>query len=451
MVLTSGNRSDEPQCIGNREARERLRGIADYWLLHDREIANRLDDSVIRQAAGKPRLLRRARGYAPQPIKLPEGFLDAPPILAMGGELKNTFCLLKQGSAVVSQHIGDLEEAAALKDYARNLSSYRDLFDHRPELIAVDMHPDYLSTRLGRDQAQREGLRLMEIQHHHAHIASCMAERGLPLDTAPVLGVALDGLGYGEDGSLWGGELLLADYRGYRRLAHFHPVPMLGGNRAAREPWRSAYAHLAGSLGWEAVTTRYGHLDIVRCVSGKPIEILDRMLAQGLNSPPASSCGRLFDAVAATLGVCTEATSFEGQAAIELESLAARAWSEIGGQGYHAETTDRGGMLVLCWGRLWAALLEDLSAGVPSGVVAARFHRGLARLVEQTALDLCDREGVDRVVLSGGVFQNRLLLEGVGGSLRSAGLKVLIPETLPANDGGLSLGQAVIAAAQRMA
>ena len=451
MVLTSGNRSDEPQCIDNDEARERLADIADYWLVHDREIANRLDDSVVRVAAGRPRLLRRARGYAPDPIALPDGFEAAPPILAMGGELKNTFCLLRQGHAVVSQHIGDLQEASALKDYARNLGSYRHLFDHRPELVAVDLHPDYLSTRLGRDQAQREGFPLAEIQHHHAHIASCMAEHGLPLDTGPVLGVALDGLGYGDDGGLWGGEFLLADYRGYRRLARFRPIPMLGGNRAAREPWRNTYAHLAASLGWELAAARYPELEIVQFLSRKPIDVLHRMFEQGLNSPPASSCGRLFDAVAAALGVCTEAASFEGQAAIELESLAAQAWEGTDGEAYPVEQTEESGMRVLAWGPMWRALLEDLRTGVPRQEVAARFHRGVASAVATTATRLCGREGVGAVALSGGVFQNRLLLEEVSGSLRKAGLEVLMPERLPANDGGISLGQAVIAAAQRLA
>jgi hydrogenase maturation protein HypF len=451
IVLTSGNRSDEPQCTGNREARERLRDIADYWLLHDREIANRLDDSVIRLAAGRPRFLRRARGYAPDAIALPQGFADAPPILAMGGELKNTFCLLNQGRAVVSQHIGDLEEAAALKDYTRNLRSYAALFDHRPEVIGVDLHPAYRSSRLGRDRARGEGLRLVEIQHHHAHIASCMAEQGLGVDTRPVLGVALDGLGYGGDGSLWGGEFLLADYRGYRRLAHFLPVPMLGGDRAAREPWRNAYAHLASCFGWQTLAARYPQLEIVRRLSAKPLETLDLMLARGLNSPPASSCGRLFDAVAAVLGICAEATSFEGQAAMELESLAGSAWDVSGEQGYSADRCSEGQDRVLRWRALWEALLEDLNAGASARLVAARFHRGLAAVVAGTARELCDREGADTVVLSGGSFQNRLLLEQVSGALQGAGLRVLIPEKLPASDGGLSLGQAVVAAAQCLA
>ena len=449
VVMTSGNRSDEPQTIDNTDAHRRLERIADYYLLHDRDIVNRLDDSVLRLADGKPRFLRRARGYAPQPVPLPEGLADAGDILAMGGELKNTFCLLKSGRAILSQHIGDLEDAVTNRDYRHNLELYRNLFDHRPACIVVDRHPQYSSTRLGQEMAQSGGLSLQDVQHHHAHIASCLAEHGIAVDTRPVLGVVLDGLGFGEDGTFWGGEFLQADYAGFRRLARFRPVHMLGGAQAMREPWRNTLAHLMSSFGWDEVRDRYPDLDIIRFLETQPLAGFRTMAEKGLNSPLASSCGRLFDAVAAAIGVCRERASHEGQAAIELESLAT---AEFHRQVQHAYPygVDAGEIRGLDWRILWEALLADLDRGVEAAIVAARFHQGLVQAVVQTAWALADEHALDTVVLGGGVFQNRLLLEGVSETLRERGLRVLSPERLPANDGGLALGQAVIAAARRL-
>ena len=451
IVLTSGNRSDEPQCIDNADARSRLARIADFFLLHNRDIVNRLDDSVLRVAAGDARLLRRARGYAPAPLALPAGFESSTELLAMGGELKNCFCLVKGGRAVLSQHMGDLENAATFADYRRNLGLYRTLFDLRPEAIAVDLHPDYLATQLGRETAQAEGIELIEVQHHHAHIAACMAEHGLPLNAAPVLGVAMDGLGYGGDGGLWGGEFLLADYRDYRRLAHFAPVAMPGGVQAMREPWRNTYAHLNQAFGWDWVRENYPDLPIVGLIERKPLSNLSRMIERGINSPPASSCGRLFDAVAATLGICAESQHFEGQAAMQLELLAAPVFQVQSDNAYpfdlpQTQADDE----VLRFGSMWQALLEDLAEGTDRSVIAARFHQTICALIEQTAIDLCRKHALAKVVLSGGVFQNRLLLEGVTGRLNASGLRVLSPGAVPANDGGLSLGQAVIAVAKRL-
>ncbi|MCP4044315.1 MAG: carbamoyltransferase HypF, partial [Gammaproteobacteria bacterium] len=332
-------------------------------------------------------------------------------------------------------------DAATHRDYRHNLHLYRQLFNFRPVVIAVDKHPDYLSTRQGRAIAAEEDVRLVEVQHHHAHIAACMAEHGLPPDTDKVLGVALDGLGYGDDGAIWGGEFLLADYRGTERLAHFQPVPMLGGAQAIREPWRNTFAHLLETLGWERVAGEYPNLEIVRFLRGKPLATLRTMASRGLNSPPASSAGRLFDAVAAALGVCRESAGFEGQAAIELEALAA---SHFMGQvdfGYGFEL--RGDCLN--WTPLWSALLKELGDGVALGIIAARFHHGVAAAVAETAGRLCGKHELPTVVLSGGVFQNRLLLERTTLLLRGRGLKVLSPLSTPANDGGLSFGQAVIA------
>ena len=443
IVLTSGNRSDEPQSITNRDARQRLGQIADYFLLHDRDIVNRLDDSVVRLIDDVPRFLRRARGFAPQPLLLPVSFASGENILAMGGELKNTFCLLQSGRAILSQHMGNLEDAVTYRDYRDNLRLYQQLFDFCPQLIVVDRHPDYLSTQLGRAIAAEEGVRLVEVQHHHAHIAACMIEHGLPLDAGKVLGVALDGLGYGEDGSIWGGEFLLADYRGFERVAAFQQAAMLGGALAVREPWRNTFAQLLSSLGWDYVAANHGDLDIVHFLNDKPLATLQSMAEKGLNSPLTSSAGRLFDAVAAAVGVCRETVGYEGQAAAELEALAAGQFEHQADYAYGFEL--RAGCLG--WTLMWQGLLKDLSAGVEPGIIVARFHHGLASAVAHTAHQLCSKHRVEIVVLGGGVFQNRLLSERTSLLLRGYGLSVLSPRLVSSNDGGLSLGQAVIAMA----
>ncbi|MDD1621531.1 MAG: carbamoyltransferase HypF [Methylococcaceae bacterium] len=449
IVLTSGNRSDEPQCISNDDARQRLAGIADYWLLHDRDIVNRLDDSVMRVMAGQPRLLRRARGYAPQPLALPPGFEQAPLILAMGGELKNTFCLLKDGQAILSPHIGDLENALVQQDYRRMLALYQELFDFKPELITVDLHADYLSTQLGRQWAEQYALPLTGVQHHHAHIAACMAEHDLPIDTGPVLGVAMDGLGLGDDGMLWGGEFLIVDYRQSVRLAAFQPLPLLGGAQAMHQPWRNSYAHLKSYFDWQTLSERYADLDIIRFLSDQPLSVLDAMLEKNLNSPPSSSCGRWFDAFAAALGICRDSVNYEGQAAIGLETLAAPAFEAQRGQGYRYDWSPEAELPLLSWRPFWQGVLDDLQRGKALPVIAARIHHGLAVAIAETSLHIADGMGSETVALSGGVFQNRLLLEEVSRLLRAGGKQVLSPAKLPCNDGGLALGQAMIASALR--
>ncbi|MGI8840298.1 MAG: carbamoyltransferase HypF [Caulobacteraceae bacterium] len=456
LVMTSGNVSDEPQVTDDGEARQRLGAIAGHALVHDRQIANRLDDSVVRFMAGKPRLLRRARGYAPAPIALPQGLRGAPDILAMGGELKSTFCLVKDGEAIVSQHQGDLEHPAAFDDYRKNLALYRELFDHAPAAIVVDRHPQYRSSKLGARLARESGLPLIEVQHHHAHVAACLAENGRALDAAPVLGIVLDGLGLGEEGALWGGEFLLADYRGYRRVGALAPVAMPGGDQAAREPWRNLYAHIQASMGWGEFTARHGDLDLATALAAKPLATLDAMIAEGINAPPASSCGRLFDAVAAALGVCRDRQAYEGDAAARLEALAAAepgAGAEPGGGegGYPLAIEPSPDMLTLNARPLWPALFDDLAKGAPASLVAARFHRSLARAVVAMADRLARFAGArrfDTIALSGGCFQNRLLFEAVARDLGAAGFDILTHARLPANDGGLSLGQGAIAAAR---
>jgi hydrogenase maturation protein HypF len=371
---------------------------------------------------------------------LPDDFADGPSILALGGELKNTFCLLKQGRATLSQHMGDLEDLSTYRDYQHNLKLYRQLFDFTPEMIVVDQHPDYLSTQLGHTMAAEEGVPLLEIQHHHAHIASCMVEYGLSRDSGRVLGVALDGLGYGDDGSIWGGEFLLADYASCERLAYFQPAPMLGGAQAMYEPWRNTLAYLMTTLGWDYVCDNFGDLDIISYLNNKPVANLQTMAQKGINSPMASSAGRLFDAVAAAVGVCRDVVSYEGQAAIELEALAWEQYQQqadsLYGIGLNSNSLD--------WGPLWEDLLKDLARKVKPAVIAARFHHTVAAAVAQAAESLCNQHNIKTVVLSGGVYQNRLLLECISQLLRNSDLTLLSPKVLPANDGGISLGQAVV-------
>ena len=448
LVMTSGNVSEEPQCISNADAAQRLRDLADLYLLHDREIVNRVDDSVVRVMAGRPRLLRRARGYAPTPIALPPGFERAPPVLALGGELKNTICLLQHGQATLSQHLGDLEDGRTADAFEHTVTLYRALFEHRPQRVAVDLHPDYRSTRFGQALARHEGLELVGVQHHFAHIASVLADNGQPLDSGPVIGVALDGLGFGDDGSLWGGEFLLADYRGYRRLAHLKPAPLPGGAKAMLEPWRNTYAHLAVHVGWERFLDRYADSELAAWLHGQPLEVLATMLARRLNAPASSSCGRLFDAVAGALDVSRAGVGYEGQAAIELEALAV-----AGEAGYLFALVEAGDAepLLLDPAPMWRALLDDLDAGVARARIAGRFQAGLADAVAGLAARLATTQGTDRVALSGGVMQNRTLFEGLVERLHGHRLTVLAHRQVPANDGGLALGQAVIAAAQGLA
>ncbi len=449
VVMTSGNASDEPQVIDNADARERLAGIADAFLMHDRDIVNRLDDSVVMVGGGEPGMLRRARGYAPEPVQLPAGFEAADGILAMGGELKNTFCLVTRGRAILSQHIGDMGEARALADARRNIDLYRRLYDFEPDLVAVDGHPEYLSTTLGwTASGAASAADVVTVQHHHAHVAACLLEHGTPLGADPVLGIVLDGLGYGADGTLWGGEFLLADYRDAERLGHFLPVALPGGERAMREPWRNTWAHLDAAFGWPRVAREYGDLDCISWLAQKPVDLLATMRDRGLNSPRASSAGRLFDAVAAALGVCRERMHHEAEAAMALEAMAARERLDPADGGYPVERR-REGVAIMSWRPMWEALLADLRADVPRGIVAARFHLGLARAVAELGVELADERGLRTIVLSGGVFQNRVLLEAVASRLECAGKRVLLPRGTPANDGGLSLGQAAIAAARR--
>ena len=455
-------------------------------MFHNREIVNRVDDSIARiinlgnspqlslqpTSSSQIQILRRARGYAPAPINLPPNFPATPPILAMGSELKNTFCLLRDGQAIISQHIGDLENQTALAAYRQTLNLYLSLLEHQPAAIAVDLHPEYLSTKLGKELAEANSLPLHSIQHHHAHIAACMVENEVPFHASPVLGIALDGLGYGEDGTFWGGEFLLADYQEFRRLGSFKPVAMIGGTQAIYQPWRSTYAHLRQLLcidkfaiapltpqSWgEQVESKYQNLELFKFLQQKPVKLLEQMVAKGINSPLASSCGRLFDAVAAAIGICREFCSYEGQGAIALEALAEQAIlsnpEQIEPYPFTIENREEEKQLYLPYIEpclMWQALLKDLKCNISQSVIAAKFHLGLAKAIASLVEHICNNNRdleIKQVALTGGVFQNQILLEAVRIRLEVMRLEVLTHSQVPSNDGGTSLGQAAIAVAQ---
>lgn len=456
IVMTSANLSNQPQCIDNAEARTQLEGLADFYLMHDRAILQRLDDSVVRIIKQRKQTLRRARGYAPLALSLPDGFKHPQTVLAFGGELKNTFCLIKNAQAILSQHIGDLENINTLLDYEKNLALYSHLFNHQPSLLAVDAHPDYLSSQLGRETAEYKALPLINVPHHHAHLAACLADNAWPLEGSQVLGIVLDGLGMGQDGTLWGGEFLLADYHSCERLASFKAVALIGAAQAMREPWRNSYAHLLAAFSWQQLQADYQGLELLQFFEQKPIATLNAMLNKQINSPLASSCGRLFDAVAAAIGLCREKNHYEGQAAIELEALLTpeHLWAEKE-HAYHFHIDHAKPKLIprLDPQPMWQALLNDLQSRQTQAVIAARFHLGLANGLVQMVNYLNHHHpqySIKTIALSGGVFQNRQLFELVSQELEAAHYTVLCHHEIPANDGGLALGQAVIALAQTL-
>ena len=425
IVLTSGNVSDEPIAYADTDAFARLARIADAFLTHDRAIHMRTDDSVVRAFRGRPMPLRRSRGYAPEPLRL--AWRVPRPILACGAEQKNTFCLAKQRHAFVSQHIGDLENYATLRSYVDGIDHFRRLFDVSPSIVAHDLHPEYLSTKYAMEQAEAE---LVGVQHHHAHIASCLADNDHP---GPVIGVAFDGTGYGADGTIWGGELLVADLTGYTRRGHLAGVPMPGGTAAIRQPWRMAVSYLDAAFAGEPPA---GLAVLDRNPTWPQVAALPRI---GLNAPVTSSAGRLFDAVAALLGI-RDTVTYEGQAAIELEQCA----DPLTRSAYPAPV---GTDLIIRGTELIRAVVADLRAGADPATIAARFHNALAAAVVDACRLLRDDTGLSTVALSGGVFQNLLLLTRVSDGLAAAGFEVLTHSRVPCNDGGISLGQVAVAAA----
>jgi hydrogenase maturation protein HypF len=431
VVATSGNLSDEPICIDESEAARRLGGIADAFLVHDRPIERPVDDSVTQWLAGAPRPVRRARGYAPLPVSVRS---ELPPILAVGGHLKNTIALARGTDVFLSQHIGDLETPQARDAFERAIADFLRLYEIEPIAIAHDQHPGYASTAWAMEAAERwDGRRLVGVQHHHAHLASCLADHDVD---GPALGVIWDGTGLGPDGTIWGGEFLLGDAAGYERVAHLRPFRLPGGDAAVKEPRRMALAlaHAAwGEAGVQRVVERaqgsWGRGDL---------RVLLRILETGLRSPWTTSAGRLFDGVAALLGLRQRA-GFEGEAAMALEYAVDRA--ETGS--YELEVVTGDGPMVVDWAPALETLMDDQRGGAPVPAMAARFHNGLAAVIA----DVAERVGIERVALSGGCFQNAVLAEGAARALERRGLTPLLHRRVPANDGGLALGQVAVAAA----
>lgn len=431
VVATSGNLTDEPICIDAHEALERLRGIADLFLIHDRPIVRHVDDSVVRIVAGRELVLRRARGYAPLPVHVEQ---DLPPTLAVGAHLKNAVALAFGREVFVSQHLGDLETEQAFGAFLRAAADLPRLYSVSPTTVACDLHPDYLSTR----HAEALGLRVVHVQHHLAHVLACMAENDLLGE--PALGVAWDGTGQGQDGTPWGGEFLTIHEEGARRVAHFRPIPLLGGDRAAREPRRVALAVLYELLGEEAFSRR--DLPPVAAFTAPELQVLHTMLLRRVHTLRACSVGRLFDAVSALLGI-RQVCAFEGQAAMELEFALQRAVSS-GAPAFGVQND--GAMLVLDWAPVIEDIVQGLADGVPVSALSRRFHDALV----DALLEVARRIGLEPVVLSGGCFQNQYLTEQATARLRAEGFRPYWHQRVPPNDGGIALGQAVAAARTRM-
>ena len=429
LVMTSGNMTDEPIAIDNDDALDRLGGIADYFLFHNREIYLRSDDSIVRRTNGSNRFLRRSRGYVPMPV-----FLKAslPPIQGCGAEIKNTVCLTKGKNAFLSQHIGDLENLPTFEFFTLTIDHLKRILDIEPEIIAYDMHPDYMTTRYAES---RKNVERIAIQHHHAHIVACMAEHQID---GPVLGLSFDGTGFGEDGTIWGGEVLIAEHGDYTRVAHLDYFPMPGSASAIKEPWRMAVSYLYGTFGEEMWNLNLPLLDRI----GKAnLQIITQMIDRGFNTPQTSSLGRLFDGVTAMVGL-RHRVSFEGQAAMELEMQSAE-----GVDAHYDFQWDPGPTRRIDIRPLIKGIANDMNAGMSRETIGGKFHQTLITLFTGLVEDLRKETGLDRVALSGGVFQNALLLSGLIEALERNGLTVYTHRIVPTNDGGISLGQAVAAAA----
>jgi hydrogenase maturation protein HypF len=429
LVMTSGNLSEEPIAIDNEDAFKRLAAIADYFLIHDRTIYLRSDDSIVRHIAGAERFIRRSRGVVPIPVFLKN---EVPPILACGAELKNTICVTRQDKAFLSQHIGDLENIATYDFFKLTVDHLKRILDIQPEIIACDMHPDYLSTQFAAEQVTIPNI---QVQHHHAHVVSCMAEHKLE---GAVIGLAFDGTGFGTDGTIWGGEILIAGSHEFKRAGHLATVAMPGSAAAIKEPWRMAISYLQQTFG-----DNFQNLDlpVLGEIETEKVNILREMIAKKVNSPLTSSLGRLFDGVAAICGIRKQ-VSFEGQAAMEFEMLAADATNQMYDYQWETGVSHR-----LLTAPIIEGVVADIQNRVPIAKISAKFHRTLIRLFAEFC-DLIRRENdLNRVVLSGGCFQNATLLSGLMQALHAKKFEVFTHQQVPANDGGISLGQAVVAAA----
>jgi len=443
LVMTSGNISDEPIAYRDEDALNRLGGIADAFLAHDREIRHRCDDSVTRVFREREYLLRRSRGYAPAPFRLPGSGIqlgERGQILACGGEQKNTFCLTKDRYAFISHHIGDLENMETLAAFEEGIGFYKKLFNIKPEVIAYDLHPEYLSTKYAREQ---KGIPLTGVQHHHAHVAACMAENGL---MEKVIGVSFDGTGYGTDGRIWGGEFLVSDYLDFRRAGHLAYVPMPGGARAVREPWRMAVGYLNRTFGpdWRQICPW-----LASGIDGSALKLVQAMVEKGINAPLTSSMGRFFDTVSALLGLRPVA-NYEGQGAVELEQQALRAVNDVPWPyDIDIDIDEETGSYVVNFPITIRQIIDDITRGTPVCDIAKRFHLTVMEMVFRICRLIRWDEGINRVCLTGGVFQNMLLLGMTFDKLRENEFDVYIHSKIPANDGGISFGQAVIAGERR--
>ena len=430
LVMTSGNLSEEPIAYEDQDAMERLAKIADAFLTHNRPIHMRMDDSVTRISAQAPTIIRRARGYAPSPITLP---CEAPSILATGAELKNTFCLTRQNQAFLSHHIGDLENYETLKSFEDGILHYQQLYRIKPEVIGCDLHPNYLAARYANLRARQEALPLFSIQHHHAHLAACLADNGIT-HSEPVIGLCFDGTGYGTDGAIWGGEVLVGSYRDYLRKFHLEYTPLPGGDAAVHRPSRMALSWLRTlDLDWEP------DLPPVKDLCYEERTIVSSQMEHQINSPLTSSMGRLFDAVSALIGV-REVASYEGQAAIELEAIADP--DEAGLYDCLMSGSD------LSVRPLLEGIIKDWQSGISPSIISARFHNSIAYLSLQVSQFLREKEGLKTVALSGGVWQNRYLFTRTVYNLEQDGFLVLRHHQVPVNDGCIALGQALVAAYQ---
>jgi hydrogenase maturation protein HypF len=434
LVMTSANLSEEPIAKNNDEAFIRLHNIADYFLIHNRGIYARYDDSVFMVAKNQPVALRRARGYAPYPIHLP---YQSKQILACGAELKNTFCLTRDDHAFVSQHIGDMENEETLEHFEHTIELYKRLFRIKPEVIACDLHPEYLPSKYAARLAAEQGLPLIMVQHHHAHVVSCMAENGV---ATPTIGVTFDGVGYGTDGAIWGGEFLVADWRGFRRAGHFEYVPMPGGAAAINKPYRMALGYLYSLLAMDS------SLDGLPLSKLNPAEtaIIKQQIQQRINCPLTSSAGRLFDAVAALSGLNRE-VSYEAEAAVALEMRAPDRFTRTGIGTYPYSFEEQNGVIVVKLGELFGAIVDDVKNRVAVSAISLKLHQTTAQITVAMCGKISQQSGIKQIALSGGVFQNRLLLKLTSDGLQQSGFQVVTHHLVPCNDGGLSLGQAVIA------
>jgi hydrogenase maturation protein HypF len=431
LVMTSGNLSEEPIARDNDEAQHRLKHIADYFLRHNRDIYARYDDSVMMVEHERSQFVRRARGYAPYPIHLT---YRGRQILGCGAEEKNTICLTRDNYAFVSQHIGDMENIETLEHFKNTIELYQKLFRIKPEIIAHDMHPEYLPTKFAKELAEKEKIKIVPVQHHHAHIVSCMADNGIK---DPVIGVALDGTGYGTDGHIWGGEFMTADYKAFTRMAHLEYLPLPGGATAIKKPYRTAIGYM---MALDMSTDR--KLPPFKLSDKKELEIIKNQIEKKINTPLTSSMGRLFDVVAAIIGV-RGVIEYEAQAAIDLEMCASEASDEK--EIYPFTITGEAGVRIIRIRDLLAAIVNDWHAKRPKAVIAARFHNTVARMILEACQPISKKTNIKRVMLSGGVFQNRLLLRKTKVLVESAGLRVYTHRQVPCNDGGISLGQVVAA------